>query len=213
MEAAAAHGASPRRKHARLGPDVAPGRRHQSIRGGGDSLGDDADLPGSPASRRRDSSRPLPYGLSRHAQLFRWRALDGDRVRLSALGRTARSASTGEGAQPAQRTSAVAPSTFRARRSWPAWRSLRGTWSRVPDAWRQCQAIVVRRFRHHAAHRAALRFATDGLGTRARFSSRAPKTGARSLCPQSAWRPSAFSARFRWFSTAPISRRKAPAHG
>jgi hypothetical protein len=26
-------------------------------------------------------------------------------------------------------------------------------------------------------------------------------------------RPSAFSARSRWFSTAPISRRKAPAHG
>ena len=55
----------------------------------------------------------------------------------------------------------------RARRSWPAWRRLRGTWSRVPDAWRECQALVVRRFGHHAAHRAALCFAADGLGTRA----------------------------------------------
>ena len=34
---------------------------------------------------------------------------------------------------PLSSSSAVAPSTFRSRRSWPAWRSLRGTWSRVPD--------------------------------------------------------------------------------
>ena len=40
-----AHGASARRKHARFGPDVAPCDRHRSICGGGDFIGDDADLP------------------------------------------------------------------------------------------------------------------------------------------------------------------------
>ena len=122
---------------------------------------------------------------------------DGHRFQLSALGGMARNASTREGAEPAHRTSALAPSTFRACRSWPAWLILRGTWSRVPDARRQCQAAMVRRFRHHTADSAALRFAADRPGARA-CSRRARQRLARGLlCRRSAWRPSAFSARFR----------------